>query len=216
MLEGKNLNFIDEIPDEILETKEPKIILTTSGMADKGKAPYYLSKLVNREDVSVLFTCYLPSNTLGYTLKNIKHDTEFSFNVYGEKIKKRINCEILCSNEFSSHAKSDQLIDFLKLFPNIAGVFINHGNIKTKEIYAQEVIDKINPPFVNILDRSLFYSMSGYEILKVSNSKYSSIEELENHSRKERKERKLKSKKNKPKFKNNSGFIRSKVILNYN
>lgn len=216
MLEGKNLNFIDEIPDEILGTKGPKIILTTSGMADKGKAPYYLSKLVNREDVSVLFTCYLPSNTLGYTLKNIKHDTEFSFNVYGEKIKTKINCEILCSNEFSSHAKSDQLIDFLKLFPNIAGVFINHGNIKTKEIYAQEVIDKINPPFVNILDRSIFYSLSGYEILRISNSKYSSIEELENHSRKERKERKLKSKKSKPRFKNNSGFIRSKVILNYN
>ena len=201
MLEGKNLEFIDEIPDELLNTKGPKIILTTSGMADKGKAPYYLSKLANREDVTILFTCYLPSNTLGYTLKNIKANSEFTFNVFGEKIKTNINCEILCSNEFSSHAKSDQLIDFLKEFPNLAGVFINHGNTKIKEVYAQKVLDFINPNFVNILDRSIFYSMLDYNILKVSNSKYASIEDIKSSTRKEIKDKKINSKKNKPKFK---------------
>lgn len=187
MLEGKNLELINEIPDEVLNLKGPKIILTTSGMADKGKAPYYLSKLANREDVTVLFTCYLPSNTLGYTLKNIKADSEFTFHVFGEKIKTNVNCEILCSNEFSSHAKSDQLIDFLKLFPNIAGVFINHGNIKTKEFYSQKVMENINPSFVDILDRSIFYSMSYYDILRIANSKYETIDDIQNLSRKKEK-----------------------------
>lgn len=217
MLEGKNLNFIDEIPDEVLEAKGPKIILTTSGMADKGKSPYYLSKLANRDDVSVLFTCYLPSNTLGYTLKNIKAGSEYTFKVFGEKIKTEINCEILCSNEFSSHAKSDQLIDLLKTFPNLVGVFINHGTTKTKEIYAQEVVDKIDPSFVNILDRSIYYSLSGYEILRVANSKYSSIEDIKNSIRKERKYRKSNCKKLKPKFKDSRiRIIERNVPINYN
>lgn len=211
MLEGKNLEVIDEIPNEVLESKGPKIILTTSGMADKGKAPYYLSKLANRDDVSVLFTCYLPSNTLGYTLKNIKSGSEYTFKVYGEKVKSQINCEILHTNEFSSHAKSDQLIDLLKEFPNIAGVFVNHGNTKTKEFYAQEVANKINPPFVNILDRSIFYSLSSYEILKISNSKYSSIKEIEEYNRKARKDKKLQSKKSKPKFRRFSPTINKKI-----
>ena len=199
MLEGKNLEFIDEIPDEILNSQSAKILLSTSGMADKGKAPYYLSKLVHREDVAVLFTCFLPSNTLGYTLNNLKADSEFTFKVYGEKIKTEINCEFFCTNEFSSHAKSDQLIDFLRIFPNIQGVFINHGTLKTKETYEDKVLDLVNPPFVNILDRSIYYSLSEYEILKISNSKFSTVEEIEKRSRKKRNARKDPTKKNKPK-----------------
>ncbi len=203
ILENKNINFIDEIPDEILAKKETKIILTTSGMADKGKAPYYLSKLANRDDVTVLFTCYVPSNTLGYTLKNIKRGSEYTFNIFGEKIKTKINCEICSCNEFSAHAKSDKLIDFLKLFPNIVGVFINHGNLKTKELYAQEISDKIDMSFIDILDRSIFYSLSDYEILKVANSKYSSIQELKKYTKNQLRDRRLKVKRSKPRFKNN-------------
>lgn len=211
MLEGKNVDLINEIPDEVLNLKGAKIILTTSGMADKGKAPYYLSKLANRKDVSVFFTCYLPSNTLGYSLKNIKDGSEFTFCVFGEKVTKQVNCEILCSNEFSSHAKSDQLIDFLKSFPNIAGVFINHGNIKTKEIYSQK-ISNLQIPFVEILDRAIFFSLSEYEILKICNSKYSTVNDIKNKNRKERKDRKTISKKRKPKF-NKPRLTNKKFVL---
>ena len=211
MLENKNLSFIHEIPDNILESKGPKIILTTSGMADKGKAPYYLSKLAHRDDVTIFFTCYLPSSTLGYSLKNLKKGSEFTFSVFGEKIKTEINAEIISCNEFSSHAKSDQLLDFLKLFPNLVGVFVNHGNLKTKEIYTKEILDKIEPEFVEILDRSIFYMMSSYQIIKFSNSKYMSLIDLKNLTKKTRKDRKIQSKKNKPKFKRSNPRSSKKV-----
>ncbi len=207
---NKKINIIEEIPEYELQSKETKIILTTSGMADKGKAPYYLSKLASSEDVAIIFTCYVSSNTLGYTLKNIKRGNECTFNVFGQKVKTQINCEICFCNEFSSHAKADQLIDFLELFPNIQGVFINHGNDKVKEIYAKEVIDKISPPFVNILDRSIYYSMCNYDNLIVAGSKYSSIYELKRYSKRELKDRRMRAKRNKPKFKNSSIKVRIK------
>ena len=203
MIGTKDISIIDEIPEDVLQSTTPKIILTTSGMADKGKAPYYLSKLIHREDVAILFTCYLPSNTLGYTLKNAKKGQDHTFNVYGEKVRTQINCDIFCSNEFSSHAKADQLLDFLRIFPNLVGVFVNHGEIKKKEIYSEMIEKELEPMFVEILDRSVFYSMSEFDIIKIACSKYSTIEELKQISRKERKDnRKITSKKSKPKYKN--------------
>ena len=203
MIGTKDILIIDEIPGDVLQSTTPKIILTTSGMADKGKAPYYLSRLVHREDVAILFTCYLPSSTLGYTLKNAKKGQDHTFNIYGVKVKTQINCDIFCCNEFSSHAKADQLLDFLRIFPNLVGVFVNHGEIKTKEIYSEMIEKELNPMFVEILDRSVFYSMSEFDIAKVACSKYSTIEELKQISRKERKDnRKITSKKSKPKYKN--------------
>lgn len=61
---------------------------------------------------------------------------------------------------------------------------------------------ELNPMFVEILDRSVFYSMSEFDIIKIACSKYSTIEELKQISRKERKDRKIISKKSKPKYKN--------------
>ena len=81
------------------------------------------------------------------------------------------------------------------------GVFVNHGNLKTKEIYSDMITDNLNVEFVEILDRSIFYSMSEYTVLKFSNSKFPTLIDYKNSCRKERKERKLLSKKNKPKFK---------------
>lgn len=197
----KKINFIPEIPDETLLSKSPKIILTTSGMADKGKAPLYLSKLVSKENVTILFTCYLPESTLGYAIKNAKKENEFSFNLYGEKISTEIHANVMCSNEFTSHAKSDKLLDLLSSFENIAGVFINHGNIDTKEIYAKKVSERFNYEFVKILDRSIYYKLKGYSCIKVCRSKYPSISHYDEKDRKRRKDRKLlQSKKSKPKM----------------
>lgn len=214
MIGTKGICVIDEIPEDVLQSSTPKIILTTSGMADKGKAPYYLSKLVHREDVAIIFTCYLPSSTLGYTLKNAKKGEDHTFNVYGEKVRTQINCDIFCSNEFSSHAKADQLLDFLKQFPNLVGVFVNHGELKTKEIYSEMIENTINPSFVQIMDRSICYSMTNFKISKILNSKYSTLEDIEQKKRKIRKERKLLSKKSKPKYKNNNKRTR-KYNLQY-
>lgn len=200
IISEKKVNFIPGIPDDILLSTSPKIILTTSGMADKGKAPFYLSKLISKENVTILFTCYLPENTLGYAIKNSKKGKEFSFNVYGEKICTEIYADVMCSNEFSSHAKSDKLLELLDSFENIAGVFINHGNIDTKEIFAKKVSERFNYDFVNVLDRSIYYKLKGYSCLKVCSSKYPSINYFNEKSRKQRKERKLKSKKSKPKM----------------
>src|SRR5574344_588901 len=196
MIQNKNVKIIDEIPSEILNSKSPKIILTTSGMGDNGKAPLYFSKLAMRKDVTILFTCYLPEGTLGYTLSSLKKGSEYTFNIFGEKVKIPIHCNIVSCNEFSSHARSDELIEFLKQFSNLHGVFITHGEVIAKEFYSNKVIEEVNPSFVNIFDRSVFYSMSGYNIRKVTNSKFSSIES----SRKNIRKKDSQVKKSKPKY----------------
>lgn len=195
----KEIKYMPEIPDSTLESIGAKIILTTSGMADKGKAPYYLSKLVSKSTTTILFTCFLPPGTLGYTLKSLKKGDEFCFNVFGEKITTIVNANVICCNQFSSHAKSEKLLELLSNF-NLAGVFINHGNTTIKEIYKNKVMETFDISFVNILDRSIFYSMSGYKCLKASCSKYPSNSYYKNLVRKTRKERKLQSKKRKQKL----------------
>lgn len=200
MLENKNFNIIKEIPDIVLNDKFSKIILTTSGMGDHGKAPYYMSKLCMRDDVNLLFSCYLPPNSLGAKLQKLEAGSDYTFNIMGEKITIPINSEVISCNEFSSHAKSDELIEFLKMFPNLSGVFINHGVPNTKELYMQRLMDEIKElDFVYIMSRSIYYSLTNYEVTKIKSSKFISLDDIKQSERKNIKEQV--PKKSKPKYK---------------
>ena len=66
---------------------------------------------------------------LGSQLKEAKVGDKVE--IYGMIKEKK--AEVLYSEEFSSHAKQEELLDFLNSFTNLRSVIINHGEVDVKE-----------------------------------------------------------------------------------
>lgn len=129
-----NSNFIQaDFREELINSNEKKIIISTSGMGSFGPAQEYIPKLIERSDVGMHFTCFLAPTSMGYNLINSKEKE----NIVVGSVVKRKRAEILTTGEFSSHAKRDELLRFLAQFKNLRSVLINHGEIPTKTSFAE-------------------------------------------------------------------------------
>lgn len=152
--------------EKLLADRSCKIILTTSGMGNYGPAQTYLPYYITRPKCSIIFCGYTTPESLGGKLKQVeRYDT---FNLNGLMVKRV--AKIFSTNEFSGHAKKEELLDFLKKFNNIKSVIINHGNTDVKENYAREVINKISPKDVAILDNKNYIRIYAYGIAKTFNA----------------------------------------------
>lgn len=76
------------------------------------------------------------------------------------------NAKVYSTNEFSSHAKQEDLLDLMRKFPNLKSVSINHGETKVKEAFAKKVINDINPKKVAILSPENYIRIGAYGIIK--------------------------------------------------
>ena len=184
MRKNKDISFKQDIFVEskidlsVLLNGRPKIILSTSGMADHGNAKSYISLLADKENTAIYFTCFTPQGTLGYKLKNLKKGKELHLNVYGEKTSIIFNATVLETSEFSAHARGDKLIDYINSFKTVSGVFINHGDESVKLKHDENVLINCNVGFAKVLTREIYYSLSGTEITKSGNSKFDSTVEV--------------------------------------
>lgn len=122
--------------DAVIQEKRQKIILTTSGMADHGPAPIYISEYISRTDYAFYFTVYMAKGSLGYQLQNSK---DGKVSIRGKE--REIKAQVFSTNEFSSHAKADELEELLKKFTNLTLVLINHGVKEVKELFKQRIED---------------------------------------------------------------------------
>ena len=135
-------------------------------MGNYGPAQTYLPYYITRPKCSIIFCGYTTPESLGGKLKQVeRYDT---FNLNGLMVKRV--AKIFSTNEFSGHAKKEELLDFLKKFNNIKSVIINHGNTDVKENYAREVINKISPKDVAILDNKNYIRIYAYGIAKTFNA----------------------------------------------
>ena len=165
------LNFLPEnfhyvvdcdMRNAIMHDNIPKIILTTSGMGSYGPAQTYLPAYLKRSNALIHFTGYCAEGTLGRRLHECAKEDKVD--VVGLQVKKLADVEF--TSEFSAHAKADELIDFLRPFENIKLLLVNHGNSDKKEIYANRVIDEIDPKDVGILGRDYLFRIDGYGFVK--------------------------------------------------
>jgi len=165
----KNLTFVDsEIRPKVLESTDKKIVLTTSGMGSYGPAQTYIPVYVERKNVLIQFTGFTAEGTLGNKLKNTKT---------GDKVKcggttSIKNAQVEYTNEFSGHAKSDEMIEFLKQFKNLKLVLVNHGEVKTKEIFVHEIETKVAPKNVELLGKDYFFRINPYGLVKTVSTKF--------------------------------------------
>lgn len=155
------VNGINERND-VLADKKSKIILTTSGMGNYGPAQVYLPYYISSPKCTIIFGGYTAENTLGRKLQEVESDELFNLNGIMTKKKAKVHS----TNEFSSHAKQEDLLDLMRKFPNLKSVSINHGETNVKEAFAKKIINDINPKKVSILGPENYIRFSGYGIMK--------------------------------------------------
>ena len=132
----KNVTFVDKYNrPEVIAGNEQKIIVTTSGMADHGPAQIYIPKLVSRQDYVFYFPGYVSPSSLGY---KIQHSDDGTIKIGKETYD--IGVEVYSTGEFSSHAKSDELIALLRNLGIINTIMINHGQLEYQYMLKDKIV----------------------------------------------------------------------------
>ena len=149
----------------IINERSQQIVLTTSGMADHGPAQLYLDCWVERGDVLIYIPGYTSPDTVGYRLQN---PTDERVIINGKE--HHMNAKVCTTSEWSSHAKADEIIEFLQQFKRLNLVLINHGQLEVKEQFAERVRAEVNTKCVGILGEYT-YRISCYGYVKHMGSK---------------------------------------------
>jgi len=121
------------------EDKEPKIIISASGMCEAGRIKHHLKHNLWRDDSTILFVGYQAPGTLGrrilYGAKKVK--------ILGEEIS--INARIENIEGYSGHADQEGLLNWLKKFTKLPKkVFIVHGEPEAQETLAKLLKKQLN------------------------------------------------------------------------
>lgn len=137
-------------------------------MGNYGPAQLYLPYYISDPKCSIIFGGYTAENTLGRKLQELKHNEIFNLNGT-QTIKK---AKVYSTTEFSSHAKQEDLLDFLRQFNNIKSVLINHGEAEVKKAFADKVENEIKAKKVEILNPDTSIRIGAYGIIKSFNVSY--------------------------------------------
>ena len=159
----ENLTFVNkENRAKVLYSTEKKIILTTSGMGSYGPAQTYLPEYVARINALIQFTGFTAEGTLGSRLKNTLPGELVQ--IGGLIVKKRAQVEY--TTEYSAHAKADEMIEFLKQFENLKLVLVNHGEPHVKVLFADRIVNEVEPKNVGLLGGEYFFRVNSYGLVK--------------------------------------------------
>ncbi len=139
-LEFENLKFTQSTEESqwLNIDKEPKVIISASGMCEAGRIRHHLKHNLWDARNSVIFVGYQAEGTLGRTL--IEGASEVT--LFGEKIQ--VNAKIHNLEGFSGHADRDGLLGWLKGFQKAPKqIFLVHGEPEAKLDFAKTVKETI-------------------------------------------------------------------------
>lgn len=162
-------NLLDTIPDDLKVEREDvindthrKIIISSSGSASYGPSQTYVQKGINRDNYVILFTGYIFPDSHGKVAIDAEIGTVISLG--GVLTIKR--AQTFFTGQFSKHAKGDELLRFLKGFKNPKVIFINHGEPKTRQIFAERVDKEFPNADVVVLNSSTIVRINNKGIEK--------------------------------------------------
>lgn len=163
-----NVVFVDKAArGVILQDNAAKIIVTTSGMGSHGPAETYIPSYITKKNALIQFTGYVAEGTLGRELKDTpKGET---VKIRGVLYTKR--AEIEYTNEFSAHAKADEMIGFLQRFEKLNLVLVNHGEAHVKDIFARRILREVDAKNVAILGQ-YFHRVNPYGLVTSKSTKF--------------------------------------------
>ena len=120
--QGVQLSVTSEDSKLINADRQPKVILSASGMCEAGRIRHHLKHNLWRSESTVLFVGYQAENSLGRKLQ----DGADSVKLFGEEIA--VNARIATLQGTSGHADQAGLLAWLRGFREKPVVFVNHGD----------------------------------------------------------------------------------------
>lgn len=129
VLSWKNFTFVDEYKKtELLakQTKNPCVILSSSGVLAGGHSVAYAKHILPRKDDCICFIGYCSEQTLGGKIQRGAKSVTI------ENKSVPIRCEINIYNSFSGHIQRDELIKYIKSI-NCESILLHHGSEDAKE-----------------------------------------------------------------------------------
>jgi metallo-beta-lactamase family protein len=127
------VQFTESVDDSkaINDYSKPCIILSATGMCEAGRILHHLKNNVENPNCTIMIVGYQAQNTLGRRLV----DGEKSIKIFGDPYT--VNASVQVVNEFSGHAGSRALVNFIKR-ANEGGrlkkIFLVHGEPEQQEI----------------------------------------------------------------------------------
>jgi metallo-beta-lactamase family protein len=131
---GLKLSVSQEESRKINEDREPKVIISASGMCDAGRIRHHLKHNLWRPECVIAFVGYQSEGTLGRKLL----EGAKSVRLFSEEIT--VRAEIVVLPGTSGHADKNGLIDWLLKFrrkPSM--VFLNHGDDDVINSFARDL-----------------------------------------------------------------------------
>lgn len=135
---GLKLSVTTEESIQINFDKEPKVILSASGMCEAGRIRHHLKHNLWRPESTVVFAGYQSAGTLGRRIA----DGAETVKLFNDEIA--VRAEVRTLSDISGHSDRDMLISWLgnlKRAPE--KVFVNHGDDKVCDIFACHIKEKL-------------------------------------------------------------------------
>ncbi len=138
---GLHLTITSEESKQINFNKNPKVILSASGMCEAGRIRHHLKHNLWREECTILFVGYQAFGTLGRKLL----EGETSVKLFGESVEVKARIESL--KGVSGHADQRGLLDFIGGFKTpLEKVFVVHGDDQVTDIFAATISSEFGYP----------------------------------------------------------------------
>jgi len=111
---------------QVIERKEPCIILATSGMMVGGASVEYFRQLADNPRNTLIFTCYQGEGSLGRRVKSGEKEILMEGEKGIETVK--VNLRVESIDGLTSHAGRNEILRFIhSLEPKPKRVIVNHG-----------------------------------------------------------------------------------------
>ena len=174
-LEFKNLKFTRSSKEsqDLNFNKEPKIIISASGMCEAGRIRHHLKHNLWNPKNSIVFVGYQGQGTLGRSLvEGVKMVT-----LFGEEIQ--VNAEIHNLEGFSGHADQNGLFAWLAHFEQRPKqIFLVHGEEESKKDFAKLVNEKLSYEPIVVMGNSEFeLDMNKSEIVNMDSAREQAAED---------------------------------------
>lgn len=135
ILKWENLSLCREATESkvLVDSTEPCIILSTSGMMTQGRIRHHFKKIVSDPNATILFCGYSTEGSLASLLKDPKRK---EIDIDGKTYK--IKCSSYSLKSMSGHAMYETLLNYYSSI-NCNKIILHHGSTKAKEHLAKDL-----------------------------------------------------------------------------
>lgn len=175
----KELKFIPRTRDrmnyrrEIMGNNNPKIIISSGGMASYGPVVNYIDYYLSRDDALIHLLGYCSPDTQGHKLLITPSGEKLTYNGHEYVMK----CSVAKTSELSGHAPRDKMLRLIKMFPNTKSIIINHGEKETKVKFREYLLEHLDlsEEMISVAGPEIAYRIESTGIADVFPTNFESI-----------------------------------------